>query len=279
MTKHPPVIPAMNCLWFWFDKATRRALHGTAEDCMRKYRTLEKAGLAENGVELFIMPDRIVDRQSFDRDFSRRYAKSTFKCVHIGHGDADFLDQPEMPGHLDELRAMLEELETEKVILHAHHLKDNRTARRDLLMTHLPKTLVQLENNGFDSPWGSRLENLEAILIDCPEFTLCLDIAHIWDFGDLALDEFISRPLLKERISEIHWSYSTIRLAEDPYIEKGYPGYTPFHALFSVVDESVDRQVTDFISAYPVVIEGVLPREDSNMEYITKEIQLILQRG
>lgn len=273
------VIPAMNCLWFWFDKATRRALHGTPEDCKRKYRILEEAGFAQNGVEFFIMPDRIADSPPFGREFSRRYAKSPFKCVHIGHGDADFLDHPEMPGHLDALRGMLEDLDTDAVVLHAHHLKNNRKNRRDLLVAHLPETVVLVENNGFDSPWGSRPENLDGIFTDCPEFSMCLDIAHIWDFNDLSLDEFLLRPVLSTRIREIHWSYSTHRLSYDPYLSMGYPGYGPFHALFSVLDKVPERQVAAFVSGYPVVIEGILPREDSKMNYLDREIQLIQKRG
>ncbi len=276
--KTPLVIPAMNCLWFWFDDDIK-ALNGTAEDCMRKYRTLEDAGVAENGVEIAITPDRIVGRQPFDRDFIRQYATHPFKCVHITHEDIDFLELPEMPGHLDRLRAVLEDLETGKIVLHAHHLKENRKARRDLLIKHLPETVVQLENNGFDCQWGSRPENLEAVFTDCPEFTLCLDVAHIWDFEDLTLEGFLSRPLLKTRITEIHWSYSTNRLTEDPYSLKGYSGYAPFHALFSLIDKSPDEQVKDLISGYPVVIEGAVPREDTTLEYIKKEIQFVRQKG
>ncbi|WP_319577729.1 hypothetical protein [uncultured Desulfobacter sp.] len=270
-----PIVPAMNTLWFWFDKSTRRKLHGTPTDVMRKFNLLDQNGLLTDGIEIYLDPSQFNDFAPFDTDFYKRFARLPFRSVHIGNSDIDFLDQETILDSLAALSKITQRLEAEKIIIHAHHLKDNRTVRYKTLTNFLSDHEITIENNGFDNKWGASPEAVAQILNECPNFKFCMDIAHINDFQHIKLSAFTKIPIIMERLSEIHFSYSTRLLPKDPYIAKGYSGYGPYHALFSVVEKNLSESTKTLIKQYPVVIEGILPKEDQAMDNLKKERQII----
>ena len=109
----------------------------------------------------------------------------------------------------------------------------------------------------------------------CPEFKLCLDICHIKDHEGFILDDFLLVDTLRDRIKQIHFSYSSRLDKENLYAKKGYVNYDPHHALWSIAGRSPSRKTKEFIRQYPVILEGVIPREDSNLTYLKKEVELL----
>ena len=270
-----PVIPAMNTLWFHFPKSDRRALHGTQPDVERKFAVLDRCGLADQGMEMFLMPCRLADH-AFSGAFLDRYAALPFRSVHIGDGDHDFLDQPGAGEDLARLAAIMGDLNADRIILHAVHLKDNRAARARLLRETLPGVTMVVENNGFDNRWGAEPGSLKAIFADCPDFRFCLDITHVKDFTDLGLADF-TVPELLGVLEEIHWSCSTYLMGEDPYVSRGFPGYNPFHALFPLTDVVPSERTLNFVAGYPVIMEGVVPPEDTELKYLHQEKAILMR--
>lgn len=272
------IYPAMNTLWFWFDKATRRALHGTPADCERKFEILVAKG-GWQGLEIFLTPARLHPHQGFSRNFVRAFRELDYRSVHIGDADPDFLDGRQAARDLQRLHAVLQELETPRIILHAHHLEKNRAQRVAILRDCLPGTTILIENNGFDAGWGYRPEDLLELFRSCPEFGLCLDITHVADFQELCLATFLAHPSLAGRIQELHVSYSTHLLEQDPYAARGYMGYSPFHALFSVIDEEPPREAVELAQRVPVILEGIVPKEDTDCIFLTREKALLADQG
>mgnify|MGYP002413040544 CR=1 FL=1 len=136
-----------------------------------------------------------------------------------------------------------------------------------------------MENTGFNNHVGFRPEYLERLCRDLPECTVCLDIAHVQDFADLVLAGFIANPGIRQRIREIHFSYSTILLQEDIYATLGYPGYGPYHALYSLTGVRPDPGMLEFIRNFPIVLEGVVPLEDQALDFLRAEMAIALGAG
>lgn len=271
----PPVVPAQNTLWFWYrGEAERRRLHGAPADAMRKAAELEARGLAGGGVEIFLMPSRLEQGPGLDRGFCRRFRAAPLRSVHIAETEADFLHAPGAEEGLRRLAGVLRRLDARQVILHAHHLQHRRRRAAGLLARALPGVRVLVENNGFDQDWGSRPESLAAIFADCPEMGLCLDICHVADIPGLELEHFMALPEVGGRLAELHFSLSTRLLPADPYHERGYPGYGPFHALFAAAGREPGPEVRRLLGRCPVVAEGIQPREDQKMRLLRRELEL-----
>ena len=268
-------IPAINTLWFCFDKRTRRALHGTPQDVMRKFDALHSVGLCSEGLEIFLIPERLKHSPDFTPAFYKTFSGFSHRAVHIGETDVNFLDSKTAATDLANLSKVLQKLRARYVVIHAHHLRENRQARERLLRSALGGFRILVENNGFDYPWGGKVESVSEILSDCPEFGFCLDIAHVKDFMNSPLEAFISNELLMSRLAEVHYSYSTILVDGDPYEEKGFYGYGPYHAMFSVLGLGPSHRTREFISNYPVIIEGIVPAEDKNLDFLRKEIEIL----
>ena len=261
----------MNTLWFWFDKKTRRHLHGTPEDVVRKCEILNFASHGFDGIEIFIIPSKLKDSTSFNGSFFKKFSKLKYTSVHIGDTDADFLDSKSALDDLERLARLMDRLESTNIVLHAHHLQRNRLNRKQKLLSALGQYSIMIENNGFDNPWGGSLHGLKSILRDCPEFTFCIDIAHIKDFSATSVHNFITDPQIYPKIREIHYSYSTHKLLSDPYEAEGFKGYGPFHALFSVLNIKPSDRTKQLIETFPVVMEGILPLDSSHLRYLFEE--------
>jgi len=265
---------AMNTVWFWFDKQNRRLLHGTAQDVMRKFDLISSKYTTLSGLEIFLDPSTISFEKQFSNSFYKKYSKLNYKSVHIGNSNEHFLDDSDIETKLVILSNIMDELQSDILILHAHHLRNNRKNRKDKLLSAFQNKKICIENNGFDNLWGGSINGLLEIFADCPEFMFCLDIAHVKDFN-YNLDDFINESLLASKLIEVHYSYSTFYCKKDPYIERGFEGYNPYHALFSVLGLSPSKRTRKFISDYPVIIEGIVPKEDINLDFLKAEEKLL----
>jgi len=259
---------------FWFPLKDWPKLNGTLRGVMDKFDILYRAGFLKDGVEIFLNPGKLSQGSQFTPEFICQFRSLPYRSVHIDHADSNFLDDASSPKAFKNLSDTLRAINPQIIIIHASHLKHNRGYRRQLLLDTLGEWQVLVENNGFDNPWGGSTEGLHEVLNDFPEFNFCLDIAHVKDFRDRTLENFISSPALLSRLRQIHYSYSTIQLDHDPYEKKGYPGYGPYHAMFSVMGMTPSDRTLKFISQYPIVLEGVLPAEDKNFELMKKEMQV-----
>lgn len=269
------VYPSQNVLWFWFSQQTRRILHGTLADSARKYDTLACREFPLDGLEIFLMPSKIMGPLTSEEvSFAKRYRNLGGRCVHIGETDVDFLLAPETPASLRSLAEVMDTLETSALVVHAHHFRADLARAAETLLEALPGVEVRVENNGFDAPWGADPTNVSSLLRGFPEFRFCLDIAHVADFPTPGLADFLSDSILSERLAEVHLSYSTHAHERDPYEERGYPGYGPFHALFSVLGLRPDSALAPLLAAVPVVLEGIVPREDDGLDFLREELRL-----
>ncbi|MEW5772129.1 MAG: hypothetical protein AB1916_01275 [Thermodesulfobacteriota bacterium] len=268
--------PAQNTLWFWYEQATRRALHGVLQDAARKLDAFVRRDFPLDGFEIFIMPKRLPEAPETAADplFLARYTGLAHRTVHIGDSRPDFLATPEAPAQVARLARLLDLLGSATLIVHAHHFQKHRAQTAQTLLKGLPGVRILVENNGFDSPWGSEPETLRELLAEYGELGFCLDIAHVKDFAHLSLAAFLDDPLLMARLGEVHFSYSTKLLDSDPYVARGYPGYGPFHAMFSVLDLAPNPRTVQAIGRVPIVVEGIVPREDQNLDFVRQEITL-----
>jgi len=139
----------------------------------------------------------------------------------------------------------------------------------------LPGTTICVENTGFGSEPGSGIEDLVQIFEEYPEYKLCLDVCHINDYVNYSLEEFFSVEVLRSRIAQIHFSYSTRLDKENLYAEMGFRGHEPYHALWSVVRKFPSRKSMNLLRKYPIVIEGVVPMQDKSLQYLRREVELI----
>jgi len=271
------VIPAMNTLWFYFtDEKHRRLMHGTPADCMRKFKVLEEMRVLSQGLEIFLSPSKLKDVNEFETWFFTKFSKLKYRTVHIGEAEKDFLLNSEaMYDKMKILFEILNHLEVEVIILHAHHLFNERHKIKEFLDFVLPNTRICVENNGFDNEWGHSIEGLKEIFDDCPEYDLCLDIAHIKDVKKFALEKIVSVECLRSRIRQIHFSYSTRFASENLYAKQGYHGYEPLHGLWSVIGISPSKRTKEFIRKFPVILEGIVPREDVYLDFLKQEIELL----
>lgn len=275
---NPPCVPAQNVLWFWFDPATARKLHGTVNDAARKLQNLTERGMLLEGLEIFLMPSRVGNSHDWPKDFCRAFADLSYRTVHIGETENNFLLQAESPRHLRQLHAFLDAHGVKRIILHSHHLENSRQQCRENLLTCLPGIEICVENTGFNNITGHEPEFMIQLCKDFPECTICLDIAHVQDFPHYKLSDFTENPIIRQRIREIHASFSTYNFRSrgiDLYEEKGFPGYDPYHALYSVLNIMPDDETSNLMKQHPVVLEGVLPREDASLEYLFEEQRII----
>ena len=271
------ICPSQNTIWFWFDKTSRRKFHGTLDDAARKMDAFHVREYPLEGFEIFIMPSRLpaAPGQQIAPDFASRFRSLKYRCVHIGETEHDFLIGPETPVHLTALRRLLDFLEAQRIVVHAHHLAEEPEKAVTALVKNLPGTDILVENNGFDNAWGSEPTNVRNLFATFTELLFCLDTTHVDDFEHLRMEQFTRDDLLRSKLREIHTSYSTRLLGYDPYESRGYHGYNPYHALFSVLDEQPDDEAREVMAEVPVVMEGIVPPEDENLEFLVRERDLL----
>ena len=265
-------VPATSVLWFFNPHSD----YGTASDAMEKYRTLEENSALNGGLEILLLPRKLRSIDDFDPWFNTAFSRLRHRSVHIGDADEHFLAGADgMTGKLELLAEIMERMGADRIVVHASHLLRDRMRKREILQKIFPRTTVLVENNGWDSAEGSSPEVLSDIFRDCPKFQLCLDVCHTMDcFGDYLPKTFTSMPELMERIGQIHFSCSMAKYPEDSYAVKGFTGYIPGHALWSVIGESPHPDLMMFVERYPVVLEGVQPPEDHSLNYLKNELML-----
>jgi len=269
------VIPG-NVLSYFFRGVEQRKIFGTPLDCMEKFRILEKTNLLSQGLEIFLIPNKLRSFDEFEPWFCSKYSRLKYKTVHIGDQNEGFLiDSDKISNKLEILSKMLERLEVDTIILHANHLLHEQKTTKGLLDSVLPRTSICVENTGFESERGSGIEDLIQIFKKYPEYKLCLDVCHINDYVNYSLEEFISVEMLRSRIVQIHFSYSTRLDKENLYAKMGFGGHEPYHALWSVIGKFPSRKSMEFFRKYPIVIEGVVPMQDKSLQYLRREVELI----
>lgn len=269
------VIPG-NVLWCFFQGIEQRKIFGTPLDCMEKFRILENANILSHGLEIFLIPDKLKNFDEFEPWFYSKYSKLKYKTVHIGDRNERFLiDSDTIYNKLEILSKILERLEVNTIILHANHLLHEQKTTKELLNSVLPRTTICVENTGFESELGSGIEDLVQIFKEYPEYKLCLDVCHINDYVNYSLEEFVSVEMLRSRIVQIHFSYSSRLDKENLYAKMGFKGHEPYHALWSVIGKFPSRKSMDFFRKYPIVIEGVVPMQDKSLRYLRREVELI----
>jgi hypothetical protein len=229
-----------------------------------------------HGLELYLKLHTLGSNSQFPAWFYDKVSALNYKTLHIGGDTPDFLfTMIDVEQKLSLLSEILERLDVRALIIHAHHLKDHRLYIKDLFARLLPKTEILVENNGLDDNWGSSVDGLMEIINDCPEFKLCLDICHLKETSKFSLSELVSMPEIRDRIRQIHFSFSSIAAGVDIYAKHGYPEYNPNHALFSITKEPLSEKTKKIISQYPIVIEGAMIREDKDFDFFKKEIEIL----
>lgn len=271
------IVVSTNTLWFYFpDEKHRRQLHGTVEDCERKLNVLLEQNVSLDGVELYLEPVKLESDSDFSSTFCERFRDLTYRSMHIGSGSNDFLHNTSFIGQkFDILSRLLKKLDVRNVVVHAHHLKNRREEIRRLFSHKLPGINILVENNGFDNQWGSDINALSEIYKDFPDYGLCLDICHVFDWQKYRIDDFFQSNGLKDRVAEIHFSYSTYYTDIEQNDRNGFDGEKPYHALWSFVEKEPSAKTARAISQYPVVIEGCVPYGDRDLKYLKREIDLL----
>ena len=269
------IVPSTSIVQFWFNKKINQSINGTPKFIEESLNILlRNKRILSEGVEIFLMPSRLSPFSDFSIKFYKIFHKFKYKTVHI-HERKDILLSDGYEYKLSILNNILNKLNVNKIIIHAHFFQKDRFKKKYILNSLLERKTIIIENNGFDNEWGSEINNLTSIFKDCPEFQFCLDLAHIKDFNKYSLSDFYNNHVLYSRLKEIHFSYSTRFCKDDPYEKKGFKGYGPYHALFSILKKSPSTKTKKFITKYPLVLEGVVPKEDMNLDYLIKEMELL----
>lgn len=267
------VIPSTSAVQFFFSEEERNKYLGTPVFAEKAFNLLNKNNCIEDGVEFYLRPSILSSNLDFSDVFYKKIIDFTYVTVHINEpistwGTKDFFEG------LGILRKILKKIRTNKIIVHANFFENSIMETSKMLCDFLPEATFIIENNGFDSKWGSSPGALNEIFSMREDFKFCLDIAHVKDFKDKKIKNFLEDPLLFSRLVQVHFSYSTLQLGYDPYERKGIKGYGPFHALFSVIDELPSGETMEALKDYPKVIEGVVPKEDGDMIFLKKEIKI-----
>lgn len=271
----PIVTAGMNDTWFWFEATTRGSMLGTAEDCMRKVELFADKGQIGDGIEIYLCPSKIRDSEEFSDDFIAAFRAMERRVVHIGDPDPDFLLRDGATELMARFRTILDELQAEAIVLHAHHFKHDLATATTVLRETMGPVDVLVENNGADDAWAYSVEGLKAIFRVGQEFGLCLDICHIKDLPDHRLRDYLEEPELESRIAQIHYSFSPARAEADPYETAGYHDYGALHELWALTGLRPSQDTLDFVRQYPVVMEGVIPTEDPEMAGLAREREIL----
>jgi len=276
MTRNLPlIVPAHNSVQFSVSRDSNAPAIGTPRDVERVYTTLKNSGLADSGMEILLQPSILANTPKFRPNFIAEFSNHPFKTVHILECDPQYLDAPKTGEQLERFSDTLSEINCSNLVIHADFFVKNIRKRYNLLRSCLPKVRVLVENTGFENHWGSRPENITTILNACPDFGLCLDIAHVHDYTDISFSQF-KEGVLGDRISEIHWSCSTHHMKTDPYEDKGFQGYGPLHAFFSLSGIRPSASTIKFVTQFPIVLEGLHPKEDINFKFLQLERKTLL---
>lgn len=269
--------PSLSVISFWpLSGGERFARHGQPDDAVAKLAVFRDQALIDQGFEFFLMPRHLTDPDQFPADFYQTLARGAYRSVHIGDSEPDFLfTAPELPRQLAVLAEVLGRLDCRTIVIHAHHFMADPARAGRILTDALPGVEILVENNGFDSRWGADPASLRNIFAACPELKMCLDVAHVGDFQDIHLDDFIADPSLADRIGEIHFSYSTRLDQTDRYAQAGYPDYGPYHGLWSIIGARPSGRTLEFIRRHPVVLEGVVPVEDKTLTTLRREMDIV----
>ena len=269
------VIPSETSLHFWSMKNGIPQL-GKPSDMIRNFKIFEKSNVIKDGMQLYFVLDEITELDPFPQWFYKKILNLKYKSIHLGGKGQDFLLQMEnFKEKLNYFKVLLARLGIENIIIHAQHLRKRREYLRDMFLKYLPNINILIENEGMTDKWGSSIEGLTELFVDCPEFKFCLDICHIHEIDEYNLSDLIDIEIIRSRIKEISISYCSKKLGYDPYAKAGYPGYGPNHALFSVLKEKISKKTKEFISQYPIVMEGVILREDKELNFIKEEIRIL----
>ena len=267
------IVPSTSSIQFCFSK-TDFMHNGTPRFVEKSFYFLNTHKLVNEGCEFFLMPSKLSSLTNFKKQFVELFRTLKYKVIHISEKD-DILLQNGYYKKLKILNDILKRLKTDKVVVHANFFQNNRRLKREIFLNVLDDVQIIVENNGFDNEWGSNIDNILDIFSDCPEFKFCLDIAHVKDLKQYSLDDFINNEQLLNKLTEIHYSYSTRFCTKDPYKDVGFHGYAPFHALFSILKLKPSKKTKKFIRKYPIVMEGLVPKEDKELQYLKKEMEIL----
>ena len=269
------IVPSENVLSFWSRKDGEFNM-GSPIDVARNILVLEERNALSNGVEINLILSKLESAEQFPAWLYKKVSRLSYKSVHFGEYQQDFLvNTNNIEEKFGVLFQILENLEINVLIIHAQHFKKDRPSIRKLFSECLPNTTILVENDGLGEDWASSKEGLAEIFADCPEFGCCLDICHLKDVDKCSLEDFVAFGEIRNRVQQIHYSYSSNHLAYDPYSKCGYPGYNPNHSLFSIVNRAVSQKTRNFILQYPTILEGVVPIEDSDLNFLREEISFL----
>ncbi|MCP4220368.1 MAG: hypothetical protein GY765_37405, partial [bacterium] len=227
--------------------------------------------------EIYLEPFRLEAGSAFSGKFCDSLLGMDNKSIHIGSSDSAFLLGG---GHVYEkfenLYRLARSLEIRDIVVHAHHLKDRRDEIMRLFDKTLPGMRILVENNGFDNAWGADVDSLEGIFdyFNDDRYRFCLDVCHVWDWR-LHVQDFINSETLRNRLTQVHYSYSTFHGTIAEAQKALFDGEKPFHALWSYIGKEPGPEIPGTVFDYPLVLEGCIPNNDRYLDYLKEEIALL----
>lgn len=269
------VVPSVSCLFFWTDVTYA----GSLGDLEQKFRFMFNAGLTKNGFECYLDPLMLGNDDIPSELLVREFLATPAKTLHIGNPDHDFLVRAGVGEKLRNLKRIMDILDLDTIVVHVSSFRLERGRIRALLNETMPDVKLWLENDGFQDAWGYWPENCEAVLRDIPEARFVFDFAHVFEVEPrCAVDDFLKRDIFMERMEEVHCSWSNVTSPVDRYEAAGYPGYKPYHALFSIVGLTPGDAMMETLRPCRKVVEGVVPREDAMMDCLRRELEMLKGR-
>lgn len=264
-------LPSLNCLYFWFDKSMDGRIEGVEE----KFWIMHEKGLTKNGFEMFLIPALFTGAEIFSDKFLETVKGIPGITVHIGDKNHYFLFENGIEKKMEKLSDIMSLIGAKSVVLHASNFQRDRKKLRKLFTDCMPGTEIWIENDGFQSEWGYMPENILKIFEDFPDAGFVFDFAHVDEIpGRRCVTDYLGERNLFKKIVEVHCSFSNVSAGVDLYERAGYPGYRPYHGLFSLLGMKFNFQELDELKSIRRVIEGVVPREDREMKYLEKELNI-----
>jgi len=277
------VVPSENQLHFWALDRNGRASLGTPADIERHLTILENTSASKMGLQLYLVIAKLECDNPFPSWVYSTVSSKAYKSMHLGGSGQDYLlSTTNIEEKLIYLGKILERLEIRNLIIHAQHFQYKKKYLAQMFSDCLPNAKILIENEGLGNNWGSRIDELLTIFQECPDFGLCLDICHVAETGIHGLNEFFEEKELCSRIEEVSASYCPRPAGSeliDPYEHAGFFGYRPNHALFTLSNKTLSEQEFNFIDQLPIVLEGVVPKEDTAHELLITELKYFQQRG
>jgi hypothetical protein len=264
-------VPSLSVLYFFPNKFPI----GSIRDQEEKFKSLNEKGLIKNGFELFINLSNLEEQINFSDATLCELKKIPEISIHINDINPSVFLNSNIDRKLEIVSQLINAMDAKGLVIHASQFRKKRLKIKEIFNNFFIGIDIWIENDDYHSDWGFLPEHLEEIFLDFRNAKFVLDIAHIESQPPEGnIEGFLNSQELLNRLVEIHCSFGNHKKSKDTIECVGYPGIWPNHALYSALGLKPSENLIETLGPFRKVIEGCVPIEDNNFEYLKQEITM-----